>query len=82
MMKEEMVEADVLCVGGGIAGLMASIRAAELGARLSLPRRQTLCVAVPELLAMTISCVIFRRFMARTLNARPNGVSSSLKKRA
>jgi succinate dehydrogenase/fumarate reductase flavoprotein subunit len=33
-MKEEMVEADVLCVGGGIAGLMAAINAAESGARV------------------------------------------------
>jgi len=31
-MKEEIVETDVLCVGGGIAGLMAAIRARELGA--------------------------------------------------
>ncbi len=31
-MKEELVEADVLCIGGGIAGLMAGIRAGELGA--------------------------------------------------
>ena len=29
---EELIEADVLCVGGGIAGLMAAIRAADLGA--------------------------------------------------
>lgn len=28
-MKEEIVEADVLCVGGGIAGMMAAIHAAE-----------------------------------------------------
>lgn len=33
-MREEIVEADVLCVGGGIAGLMASIRAGELGAKV------------------------------------------------
>ena len=33
-MEEKMVTADVLCVGGGIAGLMAAIRAAELGARV------------------------------------------------
>lgn len=33
-MKEEIVKADVLCVGGGIAGLMAAIRAAELGAKV------------------------------------------------
>ncbi|MBW2066503.1 MAG: FAD-binding protein [Deltaproteobacteria bacterium] len=30
-MKMERVESDVLCVGGGIAGLMGAIRAAELG---------------------------------------------------
>jgi succinate dehydrogenase/fumarate reductase flavoprotein subunit len=32
--KLELVEADVLCVGGGIAGLMAAIRASELGAKV------------------------------------------------
>jgi len=31
-MKEEIVEANVLCVGGGVAGLMAAIRAREIGA--------------------------------------------------
>jgi succinate dehydrogenase/fumarate reductase flavoprotein subunit len=31
-MVEEMIERDVLCVGGGIAGLMAAIRACERGA--------------------------------------------------
>ena len=31
-MNEEVVKADVLCVGGGIAGLMAALRAGELGA--------------------------------------------------
>jgi succinate dehydrogenase/fumarate reductase flavoprotein subunit len=33
-MQEEIIKTDVLCVGGGIAGLMAAIRAAELGARV------------------------------------------------
>jgi succinate dehydrogenase/fumarate reductase flavoprotein subunit len=33
-MKIERVETDVLCVGGGIAGLMAAIRASELGAKV------------------------------------------------
>jgi succinate dehydrogenase/fumarate reductase flavoprotein subunit len=33
-LKEELVETDVLCVGGGIAGLMAAIRARELGAKV------------------------------------------------
>ncbi len=33
-MKKEVVEADVLCIGGGIAGLMAAIRASELGAKV------------------------------------------------
>ena len=34
MTPVETIEADVLCAGGGIAGLMAAIRAAELGARV------------------------------------------------
>ncbi|MFC1867116.1 FAD-binding protein [Thermodesulfobacteriota bacterium] len=33
-MRVKTVEADVLCVGGGIAGLMAAIRASELGAKV------------------------------------------------
>jgi succinate dehydrogenase/fumarate reductase flavoprotein subunit len=33
-MKTERVETDVLCIGGGIAGLMAAIRARELGAKV------------------------------------------------
>src|SRR4030042_3526238 len=33
-MDKEIFEGDVLCVGGGIAGLFAAIRAGELGARV------------------------------------------------
>ncbi len=33
-MQVEVVEADVLCIGGGIAGLMGAIRASELGAKV------------------------------------------------
>lgn len=33
-MRQEIVEADVLCVGGGIAGLMTAIRASETGAKV------------------------------------------------
>lgn len=33
-LKERTVETDVLIIGGGIAGLMSAIRAAELGARV------------------------------------------------
>ena len=33
-MRIEKVKADVLCIGGGIAGLMAAIRASELGAKV------------------------------------------------
>jgi succinate dehydrogenase/fumarate reductase flavoprotein subunit len=33
-MIKEVIETDVLCVGGGIAGLMAAIHAGELGARV------------------------------------------------
>ena len=38
-MKQEIVEADVLCVGGGIAGLMAAIRASELGAKVVIAEK-------------------------------------------
>lgn len=38
-MREEIVEADVLVVGGGIAGLMVAIRAGELGARVVLAEK-------------------------------------------
>jgi len=37
--KEEIVEVDVLCVGGGIAGLMAAIRAGELGAKVVIAEK-------------------------------------------
>jgi flavin-dependent dehydrogenase len=33
-MKTDIIEADVLCIGGGPTGLMAAIRAAELGAKV------------------------------------------------
>ena len=33
-MKMDVVKADVLCIGAGIAGLMAGIRASELGAKV------------------------------------------------
>ena len=32
--QNDIVKCDVLCVGGGPAGLMAAIRAAELGANV------------------------------------------------
>ena len=34
MTKIDVIEADVLCIGGGIAGLMAAIRASERGAKV------------------------------------------------
>lgn len=34
MVKNEVIETDVLCIGGGIAGLMAAIRARDLGAEV------------------------------------------------
>ena len=33
-MQEEIVKTDLLCIGGGIAGLMAAIRAREMGAKV------------------------------------------------
>jgi succinate dehydrogenase/fumarate reductase flavoprotein subunit len=38
-MLEEVVECDVLCAGGGIAGLMAAVRARELGARVIIAEK-------------------------------------------
>ena len=38
-MKEEIIECDILCAGGGIAGLMASIRAAELGSQVVIAEK-------------------------------------------
>jgi len=33
-MEEEIIKTDVLCIGGGIAGMMAAIRAREMGAEV------------------------------------------------
>ena len=37
--KEKRIQTDVLCVGAGIAGLMAGIRAAEKGAKVILAEK-------------------------------------------
>jgi succinate dehydrogenase/fumarate reductase flavoprotein subunit len=34
MQAKDVIQTDVLCIGGGIAGLMAAIRASELGAKV------------------------------------------------
>jgi succinate dehydrogenase/fumarate reductase flavoprotein subunit len=34
LLKKKEIETDVLCIGGGIAGLMAAIRASEVGSRV------------------------------------------------
>ncbi len=38
-MQQETIETDVLCVGGGIAGSMAAIRASELGASVVIAEK-------------------------------------------
>ncbi len=38
-MREKIVKADVLCIGGGVAGLMAAIKARELGAKVILAEK-------------------------------------------
>ena len=38
-MDEKRIKTDVLCVGAGIAGLMAGIRAAEKGAKVALAEK-------------------------------------------
>jgi succinate dehydrogenase/fumarate reductase flavoprotein subunit len=40
MTLTETIETDVLCIGGGVAGLMAAIRAAESGANVVVAERQ------------------------------------------
>ena len=37
--KERFIETDVLCIGGGIAGLMGAIRAAEGGAKVIIAEK-------------------------------------------
>ncbi|MDB9822356.1 FAD-binding protein [Deltaproteobacteria bacterium] len=38
-MQEEKIGCDVLCIGGGIAGLMAAIRASDMGAKVVLAEK-------------------------------------------
>lgn len=38
-MKKETTDADVLCVGGGIVGLMAAIRAGELDGKIFVAKK-------------------------------------------
>lgn len=38
-MKRKTIESDVLCIGGGIAGLMAAIRAAECGSKVLIAEK-------------------------------------------
>ena len=38
-MLKERIETDVLCVGGGIAGLMAAIRAGEHGVKVAVAEK-------------------------------------------
>ena len=38
-MEQEIIETDVLCIGGGIAGLMAAIRASEIGAKVIIAEK-------------------------------------------
>ena len=38
-MNEKIIKTDVLCVGGGVAGLMAAIRAREMGAKVVLAEK-------------------------------------------
>ncbi len=40
-MQEEIIKTDVLCVGGGIAGLMGAIRAGEMGAKVVVAERES-----------------------------------------
>ena len=53
-MQVAEVYADVLCVGGGIAGLMAAIRASELGAKTVVADKSNTLYSGSGGLGMTI----------------------------
>jgi len=63
---EKTVRADVLVVGGGIAGLMAAIRARELGARVVLAEKAIRCGAGLRARAAITSGLTFPSFTGRT----------------
>ena len=62
--REEIIEADVLCIGGGIAGLMAAIRASELGAKVVVVEKGNAIGSGRDGQATTTSGAIFRKCMA------------------
>ena len=41
-LSQKRIETDVLCIGGGIAGLMAAISAAERGARVTIAEKSNI----------------------------------------
>ncbi len=41
-LTERWIETDVLCIGGGIAGLMAAIRAAECGSKVVIAEKSNI----------------------------------------
>lgn len=66
---KNVYEADVLVVGGGVAGLMAAIAAAEKGARVLVAEKADSGAAVPARRAMIISAAIFPNATGRTWSA-------------
>jgi len=68
-LKNKKIETDVLCIGGGIAGLMAAIRASECGSRvLVVEKANTLLVPFlfvyyPEILLMgSVGIILYSIF--------------------
>ncbi|MDP2647089.1 MAG: FAD-binding protein [Desulfobacterales bacterium] len=84
-MHIEQVEADVLCIGGGICGLMAAIRASELGAAVVVAEKgNTLRSGAAATGCDHFSCYIpdvhgtdFDAFLKAKQRANPRGAAPS-----
>ncbi len=85
-MGQQTVSADVLCVGGGIAGLMAAIHAAEMGAKVVVVEKADTLRSgagatgndhfrcyIPEVHGADIEPLVEMSVNANTGNARPAG---------
>lgn len=67
---KNVYEADVLVVGGGVAGLMAAIAAAEKGARVLVAEKADSRRSGSGAAAMIISAAIFPNATGRTWTHR------------
>ncbi len=78
-MDKETVKSDILCIGGGPAGLMAAIRADELGPTLPLWIKATLLTAVAAAPVMITTAVTFRNITVRIPGLFSRNISAILR---